>query len=114
VPSDLRETFSFLEEVGFRFIRRRELDGVTELAYKNPGAGLGLLVQQEGERTWGWLGTLDAAGRLRPLARDTVELRQWDDLGKAVQNRRTRSAEELAAAVRTRLDRLEKVPTWLR
>jgi hypothetical protein len=79
------QAFSFLEERGFeRTGSSRFAEGV-EVRYRNRARGIGLrLFARSDNAAWGWIGPLDAAGKLRPLDRDTVDDETWRDLGGMV------------------------------
>jgi hypothetical protein len=78
----LAAAFDFLvEEEGFELARSERFDDGASLGYKHRGSGTAILVlARKSEGVWGWIGSLDGAGRFRPLNRDTYELGQWRDL----------------------------------
>jgi hypothetical protein len=109
----IRRTFAFVEDDGFEYASSRRFEDGVEVRYRNRAAGVGLLlVGRAGDGAWGWIGKLDAAGRLRPLNRDTVEDRIWDDLGQQVGARDPGGGtfehrlESFAAGVRARREHL--------
>ena len=81
----VRQAFSFVEKRGFeRTGTTRFAEGV-EVRYRNRSRGIGLrFFARSDHSAWGWIGQLDAAGKLRPLDRDTVDDGRWEDLGAMV------------------------------
>ena len=109
----VRQAFSFVEERGFeRTGTQRFAEGV-EVRYLNRPRDIGLrLFARSDHSAWAWIGQLDAAGKLRPLDRDTVDDGGWENLGGTVGVDDPESGTVqsqlalLAEGVRTNLDNL--------
>jgi hypothetical protein len=82
VERTLLERFAFLEEEkGFELARSERLPDGARAAYKNLPAGQAIMIFARATRgAWAGVGQLDAAGRLRPVNRDTIELGEWRPL----------------------------------
>jgi hypothetical protein len=106
----MNEVLQALEETGFTSTGV-EVGDATEWRYRNRTRNTGIRVlTSDGDRFWGWIASLDAAGRVRPLDRDTVEL-YWDDLGSALGTPSQSREAELAEAIRARGTSLRARPT---
>jgi hypothetical protein len=82
VERALAAAFAFLvDEDGFELTTHERFDDGASLGYRNRRAGVGILVRaRKSEGVWGGIGSLDGAGRLRPLNLETFELGHWRDL----------------------------------
>jgi hypothetical protein len=82
VERALAAAFGFLvDEDGFELTTHERFDDGASLGYRNRRAGVGVLVRaRTSEGVWGGIGSLDGAGRLRPLNAETFELGHWRDL----------------------------------
>jgi hypothetical protein len=70
-----------MDEDGFELTTHERFDDGASLGYRNRRAGVGILVRaRKSEGVWGGIGSLDGAGRLRPLNVETFELGHWRDL----------------------------------
>ena len=113
----MRERYAFLESKGFERTSVKRFEDGVELTYRNRGREVGLRLfarhgQAAGHGVWGWVGRLDAAGRLRPLDRDTVDTGVWVDLGRQLDARDPgggpleRRLAQFAEKIRDRCDRI--------
>jgi hypothetical protein len=82
VEHALAAAFGFLvDEDGFELATHERYDDGASLGYRNRRAGVGIIVRaRKSEGVWGGIGSLDGAGRLRPLNLETYELGHWRDL----------------------------------
>jgi hypothetical protein len=82
VEHALAAAFGFLvEEDGFELATHERFDDGASLGYRDRRAGVGIIVRaRKSEGVWGGIGSLDGAGRLRPLNLETYELGHWRDL----------------------------------
>jgi hypothetical protein len=82
VEHALAAAFGFLvDEDGFELATHERFDDGASLGYRNRRAGVGIIVRaRKSEGVWGGIGSLDGAGRLRPLNLETYELGHWRDL----------------------------------
>jgi hypothetical protein len=82
VERALAAAFAFLvDEDGFELATHERFDDGASLGYRNRRAGVGIIVRaRTSEGVWGGIGSLDGAGRMRPLNVETYELGHWRDL----------------------------------
>jgi hypothetical protein len=82
VEHALAAAFGFLvDEDGFELATHERFDDGASLGYRDRRAGVGIIVRaRKSEGVWGGIGSLDGAGRLRPLNLETYELGHWRDL----------------------------------
>jgi hypothetical protein len=95
----VNDVLEALEGSGFKQTGVDCAAGVTEWRYSDRSRATGIRLLERDGRFWGWIGPLDAAGRVRPLDRDTVDF-YWDDLAEALGIPSPCGEAQLADAIR--------------